>query len=221
MAKIGDIQLVVFDWNGTLIDDFSGMFSGVQEIFRRFGVTVPLVETYQEEITADIMQFYWAHGIPRTATVEELNAILREVFGQLGPTSYPLRKDALMTLDRLRHRSYNLALVSAGDGVKIQEQLGYFGISSHFTRIATDARNKAQALLETAEFFGVAPKKAIYVDDTAKGLVAAKSADFRTCGVYSGYNSIRQIREVKPDMFLAGDDLASLPLGIWSFPSYK
>jgi len=191
--------LVVFDWNGTLLDDLKPVFGSVLEIFRRYDVALPTLEEYRAEITANFMQFYWAHGIPRSATGEEINKIRGEVLQAIDPKRVPLVRGTREVLQALTQAGLKLAIVSAGTEV-VQTQLAQLGVANFFDLVTINVRDKEAALKKTLAHFSLESggDGATYIDDTYDGLAAAKKVGLWTCGVTWGYADKEQIALAEP-----------------------
>ncbi len=109
-------DLVIFDWNGTLTDKTKEQaiaYGSVCEIFRQYGIPVPPPEVYYREISSDFMRsFYWPHGIPKTATIHELN-IIREKYFHEHWNPDVLNEDAREILLYLKRRDIPAIIVSS------------------------------------------------------------------------------------------------------------
>lgn len=192
------IRLMIFDWNGTLLDDLGPVYKSVLEIFRQYGVPPPTIEEYRDQVKAKFMDFYWRHGIPRSATADDLNKIRIEVLKGCSPREYSLVEDTVHVLNYCAGRGLKIALVSAGNSEVISQQFSQFGITKFFDLVVADALDKVGGLKVCVSHFGLEPGRAIYVDDTRDGIVAAKKAGLVTCGVTWGYNSERRVRQACP-----------------------
>ena len=74
------IKAVIFDYNGTLLDDLPVAYGSIREIFRRYNLPCPTPEQYRLEIGTNFMEFYYNHGFPRTTTAKELNVVRMEYY---------------------------------------------------------------------------------------------------------------------------------------------
>ena len=171
-------RVVVFDFNGTLFDDFEVAYRSVQEIFKTYGVPCPTSEQYRKEISADYMDFYYKHGISRTRTDDELN-VIRNRFYKTNGGNAKIRPDVWITLCQLSFFKIRTAIVSAESETNLYRQLICSGnLQRSFDLIKAESwgiQGKEKALLRVAEIFGEEPHKIIYVDDSVDGLSSAKS----------------------------------------------
>ena len=171
-------RVVVFDFNGTLFDDFEVAYGSVQEIFKTYSMPCPTSEQYREEISADYMEFYYKHGIPRMTIDDELN-VIRNRFYKTNGGNAKIRPDVWITLCQLTFFQIRTAIVSAESETNLYRQLICGGnLQRSFDLIKAESwgfRGKEEALLRVAEIFGEEPNQIIYVDDSVDGLTSAKN----------------------------------------------
>ena len=170
--------IVVFDFNGTLFDDLHVAYGSAQETFRAYGLPCPTLAQYREEISADYMKFYYDHGIPRTTTDNDVNAI-RNKFYETNGRNAKIRSDVWVTLCHLAYFKIFTVIVSAETETNLFRQLiKENNLQRSFDLIKAESwghRGKEEALLRVAEVFGEEPQRILYVDDTVDGLTSAKN----------------------------------------------
>jgi len=194
------IKLLLLDWNGTLFDDREVVYGSVAEIFRRFNLSPPLPDIYFREITAQFMDFYFAHGIPIEATPEALNDIRHEYFlvhWQEGK----LRLGARELLMFARNRGLRTIIASAEVNKILQQRVYALNIRQLLSFVHGGLKNKTNDLKRIVAGANIKPEQAIYVDDTKDGITSAKSAGLKTIGFTNGYNSHGQIGSASPTHF--------------------
>ncbi len=191
-------KLAIFDWNGTLLDDLPIAYGSVLEIFGRYGIPPPSIDTYRAEITTRFMDFYRAHGIPKTATPYDLNAIRKEYFAIHGYQA-DLHVNAKETLMLCKVLGMQVAIVSAEIADVLEQRVRDFELTPFIDHIAGSAYDKEQALIAALDRFGVPAEEAFYLDDTFDGLMAARNVGIITFGFCGGYGTRDRIRAAKPD----------------------
>lgn len=193
------IILVIVDWNGTSYNDLKNtVYPSIRHIFRSFGKKPPSLEIYRREITADFMNFYWDHGIPKDITGVHLNE-LRKRFFETRWHAGKLRKGFTKLLELCKDQKILTAMVSAEAGKILERRLHDFQIKHFFEEVIGDAKDKKRALLAVLDRCGIASEEAAYVDDTFDGITSAKELGIQTIGFTAGYNSKRRIFAAKPD----------------------
>ena len=194
-----NIRLAIYDWNGTLLDDIHTAYGSVCHIFKMVAPDVPppSLDEYRNEITSDFMNFYWAHGMPRTFTGDMFNAI-RTPWYEQHSGSIALNKGARELLSVCKTLGMKNAIVSASPE-DIEPYLDRYNVRDLFDKIRIRAWPKDGAFRETLDFFGIAPSEAFYLDDTFDGLRIAKKFGLRTIGFTGGYNSRTRMEAAQPD----------------------
>ena len=198
MSLIRPSGVVVFDFNGTLLDDLHIAYGSVKEIFRTYDIPCPTLTQYREEISADFMKFYRQHGFPLTTTADELNEIRKKFYNSNGGAAQ-VRPDVCQTLNWLNTVHFNTAIVSAEIAVTLYRLMIRAGIQKKFDFIRPESWDgKLKALLQTAEVFGCQPQDMIYIDDTVDGLTAAKNVGVVPVAFTNatGYNSSHRLMQV-------------------------
>jgi len=200
--EIGSLSVrpkaVVWDFNGTLLDDLQVAYGSVQEKFRTYDIVCPTLEQYREEITANFMEFYYQHGFLRSTTAAELNAIRKKYYAENG-NKVNLREGVLGTLNWLNAHRFLAGIVSAEVSTTLHSVLVQNRVQRKFDFIKPEAwGSKKEALLQTAEIFDVEPSEMIYIDDSVDGLATAKETGVVPVAFFNStsYNSKKRLLEV-------------------------
>jgi beta-phosphoglucomutase-like phosphatase (HAD superfamily) len=196
------IQLVLFDWDGTLVDTRECAYGGVCAIFDHYGIPVPSIECYLGEVGSDYMAFYHKYGIPSTVTHEDLNKIWNAFLVNRG-TVPKLRKGALQVLRACKARFVRTGIVSSNTDVVVQEGIKLLSLSSLIDCVQADALNKVQKLQQAMDFLRVSHRDALYVDDTYEGVHAARLLGMKAMGITGGFNLRERILEAHPHCLIS------------------
>ena len=203
------IQAVIFDNNGTLLDDLKFNFGSITEIFGRYNMTPPTLEQYRHEASAKYMDFYYNHGFKVNFSGEgiegdakALNLIRKEYYRKYSDGAH-FRPDAIRTIKELKKNNIKVGIVSAEIEEILLGKLDKEGVRALFKPGAIKAGvygDKTPALLEVCSVLKVRPRDALYVDDTADGTSAALRAGMIAVGfgASTGYNSEDRLRAVAP-----------------------
>lgn len=191
------IRLVVFDNNGTAYDDLHVAYGSVQAIFQHLGLPCPNLQQYRTEITADFMQFYWNHGVPRTVSGAELNKI-RKAYYYVHQHEAEYRTGFRDILRWLKGEDIHRGMCSAEMHEVLISGLIAHDLHEYFDPMMIHGSawpKKSPILLELAEYVRVSPSECAYVDDTVDGMEAAKEAGFMAVGFVheTGYNPERRL----------------------------
>lgn len=129
------MNYVVWDWNGTLLDDVPLCIDVMSGMLRRRGLEGLTMERYREIFTFPVEKYYRAAGLD----------LDREPFGELAVeyiTEYNrralgcgLHRGAEKVLAQLRDRGYGQLIASASEQGALTEQVEHFGIRGYFQAV--------------------------------------------------------------------------------------
>lgn len=201
------LKVFVFDNNGTGLDDLHVAFGSVEAIFAVLGLHCPNKDQYRNEISADYMQFYWGHGVPRDITGEQLN-VIRKLYYKMRQTTVRYRSDFPDLLKACQDTDVRVGMCSAEIPDVLQGFLERAGLLKFFRpRMIRGGAwpSKTPVLTSMAQDMGFEPSECAYVDDTDDGITAARAAGYFAIGFAhpTGYNSAKRIYDAKPDLVVS------------------
>lgn len=185
-----ELRAVVFDFDGLIIDTESTALRSWQELYERFGQTVPVGKWIQLIGTWDALwdpraelEMLVGHALDWEALELERRARERELADQL-----PMLPGVLPLLEEARARELRLAIASSSSEEWVRHHLDRLGIAGYFDALATRhdvARTKPDpALYRLAlERLGVTAGEAIAFEDSLNGVIAAKGAGLQVIAV--------------------------------------
>lgn len=210
MAKRYD--LIVFDWDGTLMDSTAVIASSIQSACRDLGLNIPTDEAARHVIGMGLAQAL-RHAVPD---------VPEAMYGPLGERyrhhflaqdeSIPLFSGARETIAALHARGHNLAVATGKSRNGLNRALQASGMRDYFhaTRTADETFSKPHPamLLEIMDELGMEPARALMVGDTTHDLQMAINAGVDALGMTHGAHPVEQLRALQPLALL--DDFAGL-----------
>jgi phosphoglycolate phosphatase-like HAD superfamily hydrolase len=202
-----DIELIIYDLDGTLIDCTDNIVASFRRIWEEIGepfdpeeiksrIGVGLVEILLELLPevyhGDVMIF-------RQKYIDN--------FMSLGTDHIRLLPNVMETMKELNRRGFKQSIATnktASEAVRILEALGLGGFIDLYAGYGTvpNVKPAPDMILYNLEELGVSNKKAVFVDDSKVGLTAGIRAEVHTVGITTGTNSEDQIRETGPDVII-------------------
>jgi phosphoglycolate phosphatase len=207
-------KLIVFDWDGTLMDSEARIVSCIHAAFTDLELPLPSVEAARDiiglgldEAMAVLMPEIGREG--RLALIERY----RYHFLVANETPTALFPRVTETLDWLRGRDYLLAVATGKSRRGLDLVLNSSGIGGHFaaTRCADETFSKPhpEMLLQLMDELGVDGGETLMVGDTEYDMQMAHNAGARALAVCYGVHSPERLLAQKPLGCLA--DLADMP----------
>ena len=207
-------SLIVFDWDGTLMDSQARIVDCLQAAFVEVGQPMPSREAAADIIGLgldDAMARLWpAADAPQRQLVADH---YRRHFLGGNTTPSALFPGALETLERLHAAGYLLAVATGKSRRGLDLALAETGLAGHFqaTRCADESFSKPhpQMLLEIMDELGVAPARTLMIGDTEYDLQMAANAGAAALAVCYGVHAPERLRALRPLACL--NSLAAIP----------
>ncbi|MBI2445531.1 HAD family hydrolase [Candidatus Micrarchaeota archaeon] len=192
------ISTFIFDWSGTLSDDFDMVYSATASVIHRLDDGHALSEEeYRQHFELPYMNFYRNYGLKCTkAQVDELFFQAVEKNG-IFPT--PLQGSREL-LEGLRKQGKKTYLFSAHPVHLVDREVAAFGYGPLFDGIEAGIVDKVASLKSFVKQNGLEPKKTAYVGDLVHDVEAAKAAGIQSIAVFSRYQEKAKLEKAKPDV---------------------
>ncbi len=194
--------LIVFDWDGTLIDSAATIVDCIQEAARDMALPVPDRETASHVIGLGLHDSL-RHAVP---------ALAEERYGEFVGRyrrHFLAREDAMQLfpgvrelLARLNERGHWLAVATGKSRAGLKRALAASGLAAHFvaTRCADETNPKPHPamLLELIGELDVDCTRALMVGDTSHDIEMARSAGVAALAVGYGAHPAESLRALGP-----------------------
>ena len=194
------LKAIIFDNNGTMLDDVHLAYGSVEAIFRLLNLPCPTRDAFRRDGSNDIAGFCQQHGAPKHVTHEELD-VVRKIYYDVHVAQAHYRPDLPNALGYFKTRGLKLAVCSAENDSVLKNFLTRAKLLDCFEIVRSESRPKAGALKEIVDRLGVRPDEAAHVDDTADGIAAAQSVGIRSIGFShpTSYGLPQSLWAQKPD----------------------
>lgn len=200
MAKKYD--LIVFDWDGTVMDSTAIIATSIQSACRDLGLTVPTDEAARHVIGMGLAQAL-QHAVPDApAHMHEPLADRYRHYFLAQDQSIPLFDGAAETIAELKEAGYLLAVATGKSRKGLDRVLDSSGLREFFiaTRTADETFSKPHPamLLELMDELAVDAERVLMVGDTTHDLQMAINAEVDAVGVTHGAHPEDQLRALMP-----------------------
>jgi phosphoglycolate phosphatase len=207
-------KLLVFDWDGTLMDSEAHIIHCMVLAFADLGLEAPSADAVRNVIGLGL-----AEAVAGLCTqnqqplVEELTLAYRRHFFSDASGSSGLFPQVEATLEQLANQGYLLSVATGKsrrglDKVLRETGLGHFFIA---TRCADETFSKPhpEMLHQLLDYAGVTPDEAVMIGDTEYDLLMARNAGTDAIGVCYGVHTPERLLGLEPLACL--EQIADLP----------
>ncbi len=187
------IRNIIFDWSGTLADDFQCTYLTNMAVFQRLGLRSLSAEQFRKEFSLPYMEFYRNYtGVSK----EEIDRIFAEEFQSPPPQElYPGVKD---TLAGLRQSGVRLAILSTCVKSKLLEEMECSGIGGFFVDVRGGVYDKAEELPDILKANGFSQAETAFVGDMTHDIESGKKAGVISVAITWGYQTREKLEGCKP-----------------------
>lgn len=198
MKKPNEFETILWDWNGTLLNDTSLCVEIMNNMLSRRNIPTLDLEKYREIFTFPVREYYNKAGfdfgqeafeIPATEFIEVYNSRMKEA---------PLFDDVLGILDHFKNKNKKQFIISAMKKDKLIELVNSKGLALWFNAIAgiNDhyAHGKEEAALKLMAGFGLHPKNVCLVGDTRHDYEVAVEIGCSCILVAQGHQSYQRLK---------------------------
>lgn len=198
-----DVDAVLFDWDGTLVNSADVSFRCFESVFGGYGIAFDRA-AYAATYSPNWNRTYTAVGLPEDrwseADARWVESYCRETI--------PLIEGARHAVGRLTKAGLTVALVTSGDRGRVERELAAHGLDRVFGVVVCgpDTAQKKphpEALLLALERLGVPPGRAVYVGDSPEDVEMARNAGAWSIGVPGGFPNAAALERSRPDLLAA------------------
>ncbi len=192
-----DIQHVIWDWNGTLLDDVSACVLSLNDILSGRGLKCVSIEDYQAEFDFPVKSFYTKLGL--NFEQEDWDALAREYHNLYGSyaENTPLRKGIAEVLDHISNLGIEMSVLSACETSILERMLKQREIDSYFRQVSglhnLYAESKIDIGKELISTLPVASANTLLVGDTTHDFEVAGELNCHCILVAGGHQSSNRL----------------------------
>jgi phosphoglycolate phosphatase len=207
-------DLIVFDWDGTVMDSTSVIAGSIQAACRDLGLNIPDDETARHVIGLGLDQAlrYAVPDMPDTMRLDLVDRYRHHFMAR--DQAIPLFDGARQTIAELHDAGYRLGVATGKSRAGLNRAMESSGMKNYFhaTRTADQALSKPDPamLLELMDELDVNAERTLMVGDTTHDVQMAQNAKVDVVAVGYGAHTPQQLRELKPLALV--EDFAELRL---------
>ncbi len=187
------VTQVLWDWNGTLLDDLQYAIDVRNRVFPAFALpTIDSIEEYYQQFTFPVRLYYERAGVTDENFDQVAHAWMDEYVR--GCPQIPLHGDAVSTVHRLRSAGIRQVVLSASQMEILAQQLGYYpALDGCFDRLLglSDiyARSKEAIGCAYLSSCGIPARETVMLGDTLHDADVARAMGTQCILVARGHQS--------------------------------
>jgi HAD superfamily hydrolase (TIGR01509 family) len=174
------IKAVIFDMDGVIVDSEPINYEVIRITFEKAGVEISKKEFIEEWVVKGTgsREAIKRHDIKMS--LEDLQKIKKKIYLDVLKRKVKLKPDAKRTIINL-HKKYKLALASQGHRYNVDIIVKKFKLSKFFQAIigkqdVNKGKPNPEIFLKASKELKVKPEECLVIEDTEKGIIAAKRA---------------------------------------------
>ena len=196
-------KLIVFDWDGTLMDSEAQIVNCLRLAITDLGLTQRSDDALKDIIGLGLREALFAlYPQGSEQELNDLTARYRDHFFDQEKNSSELFDGARELIERLAAEDYFLAVATGKGRHGLDKVLRETQMGQHFhmTRCANESISKPhpQMMLEIIDYFGIEANEAIMVGDTEYDLQMANNAGSPAIAVTYGVHDKNRLLECNP-----------------------
>ncbi len=204
-------KLILFDYDGTIVDSAKMIVKGAIEAFRMCGLPDPNPEKVRENIGKPLATALDAYA-PKGYKVnpEMISNAYRKWYaeqGRLGLQDEPLYPGMFKLINDLKnHKEFNIGVATNKSRIALNNGLHKHNLNEIFdiTLTMDEARAKPNPdmAIQAMSKFNIEKKSTVIVGDTINDIGLGVNAGINSIGVAWGYNSIEMLRNEGADFIV-------------------
>ena len=201
--------VVVWDWNGTLVDDAFIFVDIMNGYLSEFSLPLISLSDYKNNFCFPVREYYKKLGFRlsiKEFEVLSVDFINRYKKNMLHPN---LKNGVIDVLDFLKKNHCSQFILSAQEQTLLNFSLKHYGIKNYFDGVFGLNNNFAEskAALAKKKLAHVLARPVVFVGDTTHDFEVSSSVGGQCCLVSWGHNSLQRLKETKQPVVKNPKDL--------------
>lgn len=201
------INLVTFDWNGTLLADTQACMDAGNHVIETFGGRPLPRNVYSKVFDFPTLEFYCNQGADRDALLANDFAGVFHEYYEPRASKCHTRRGARKVLSWLDDKSIDSVILSNHIKGAIIQQLQRLSMEEYFaevlanedTKSTASGKNKIERMINYMESIDINPRNAVIIGDSPEDIGIGKELGMRTIAITDGYYSTSRLRASRPD----------------------
>jgi len=208
------IEHIVWDWNGTLLDDTMACVEAINAVMQRRGMPQIGRLQYMESFTFPVKNYYLTLGFDfKNEDFDSIAIEFHEIYRETSRNT-PLREGIVEILQRMQTRKLPMYVLSASETSILERMMTARNIRSFFRKLYGLSDIHASSKLEIGKTMmlelGVSGDKVLMIGDTIHDYEVAKELGLSCVLVAEGHQSKHRLETCGCRVLSGVNELATL-----------
>jgi len=190
-----DIDAVIFDLDGTLVDSMWMWRSIDIEYLGRYGLDMPQdLQSCIEGMSFSETAVYFKERFGLTDSLEQIKKDWNQMAWEKYRDEVPVKEGVLELLQHLKQEKIPAGIATSNSRELVDLIVEKHGIQEYFTSIRTSCevdkgKPSPDIYLLVAKDLGVECERCLVFEDVIQGVMAGKNANMKVCAVHDDYSA--------------------------------
>jgi len=204
IERMSKYKHIIWDWNGTLIDDVWLVVEIMNEILKKRNLPGIDLKKYKEIFDFPVIDYYVRLGFDfSNESFEELTVeFISEYYTRFNECR--LFDEVEEVLKKIRDRGISQSILSASKEDVLIEKIRYYGIEKYFCRILGLKNHYAESKVERGKKWiaelNLNPKEVLLIGDTTHDYIVSKHIGSNCLLVANGHHSYERLANLGVDV---------------------
>ncbi|MDD3173120.1 MAG: HAD family phosphatase [Herbinix sp.] len=200
---LNDIDAVIFDMDGTLVDSMWMWESIDQEYLGRYRIELP--DDLQKNIEGTSFSetaIYFKQRFNLPDSLEQIKSDWNQMAWDKYLNEVPVKEGVIELLEHLKQRGIPAGIATSNSRELVDLIIKKYQMQEYFASIRTSCevatgKPSPDIYLLVAKDLDVEPTRCLVFEDILVGVMAGKNANMKVCAVYDKYSEKEQDEKIK------------------------
>lgn len=199
MKLLENIEALIFDLDGTLIDSMWVWVTIDKEYLRKYHLKEPdgFYENMEGKSYVEVARYYQEIFPELSLTIEEIMDEWTMMAHEKYMTQVPLKKGAKSFLKEVRKQGIRTGIATSNSKEMVIDTLKALEIDDLFDSVRSacevaSGKPSPDVYLLVSEDLGISPEKCLVFEDVPMGILAGKNAGMKVCAVEDEFSRIQK-----------------------------